>query len=127
MAIPHQPSKKKVSQNICKTLLVMPVIDMFRCLFKRRDKGLHWLIAIQIFLFVTYWFAVYEEGELRYLYMLKTFDGFSGADYSYYNAYICILAVFGLLAIQPLMISYNGLHDALYLSLCLALEAISKC
>ena len=70
-----------ISQNLSLKLLVTPVIDMFRCLFKKRDKGLHWLIAIQIFLFITYWFVVYETAEMRYLYMLKTFDGFSGADY----------------------------------------------
>ena len=58
--------------------------------------------------------------------MLKTFDGFSGADYSYYNAYCCTLTVFGLLVIQPLIISYDGLHDALYLLICLGSETISK-
>ena len=126
MVIPHQPSTNKISRNICTKLLVTPVIDMFRCLFKKRDKGLHWLIAIQIFLFITYWFVVYETAEMRYLYMLKTFDGYSGADYSYYNAYCCILTVFGLLFIQPLMISYDGLHDALYISICLGSETISN-
>ena len=82
--------------------------------------------AGQIFLFITYWFVVYETAEMRYLYMLKTFDGFSGADYSYYNNYCCILTVFGLLFIQPLMISYDGLHDALYISICLGSETISN-
>ena len=80
----------------------------------------------EIFLFITYWFVVYETAEMRYLYMLKTFDGFSGADYSYYNAYCCILTVFGLLFIQPLMISYDGLHDALYISIYLGSETISN-
>ena len=127
MAIPHQPSStNKVSKNICRNLIVTPVIDMFRCLFKRRDRGLHWLIAIQIFLFIAYWFVVYETAEMRYLYMLKTFDGFSGADYSYYNAYCTALSFFGLLFIQPLMISYDGLHDALYISICLGTETKSK-
>ena len=66
--IPHQPSAtKKATKNLIKDMLISPVSNMIKCLFKRREGGIHWLIAIQIYLLSTYWFALYEIADMRYL------------------------------------------------------------
>ena len=67
------PNKSSSSANhnqkgaLVRDIIVAPVIDMFHCLFRKRDRGLHGLIAIQIFLASTYWFTIYEFSEMRYL------------------------------------------------------------
>ena len=70
-------TEKITSKNIFMDLLILPLIDMIKTLLKRRPRGMHWLIAIQMFAFALYWFVV-QEFHLRYLYMLKSFDGFDG-------------------------------------------------
>ena len=124
--IPHQPSPtKKASKNMLKDLLISPIYDMIKCLFKRRERGMHWLIAIQIYLLSTYWFALYEIADMRYLYMLKTIDGFTGQGYSYYTTYNSVLSCVGLLVILPIMTNYFRLHDAMILAICIGLETLS--
>ena len=56
--------------------------------FERRPYGLHMLIALQLYLFGSYCFT-WPEGNIRYLYMLKTFEGFDGADFSIFFAFTC--------------------------------------
>ena len=125
--IPHQPSAtKKATKNLIKDLLISPVSNMIKCLFKRREGGIHWLIAIQIYLLSTYWFALYEIADMRYLYMLKTLDGFTGQDYSYYTTFNSCLSCVGLLVILPIMTNYFRLHDAMILAICVGLETLSK-
>ena len=125
--IPFQSgATQNSSQNkTLRDLLVSPVIEMFRCLFKKRSGGLHWLIAIQIYLFATYWFAGYVY-NMRYLYLLKTINGFTGSDFSYYTSYNNFLDVIGLLVMLPTFSNYFKLHDAMITTLCCATEAISK-
>ena len=126
------PNKSSSSTNhnqkgaLVRDIIVAPVIDMFHCLFRKRDRGLHWLIAIQIFLASTYWFTIYEFSEMRYLYLLKTMDGFTGSQYSYYSTYMMSLTVIALLVILPILSNYIKLHDALILTICVATEALSK-
>ena len=68
--------------------LIDPFTSMVKTLFKRRPYGLHILIAIQYILFISY-VVTWSEGQLRYFYMLKTFEGFDGAMYSKFNAFTC--------------------------------------
>ena len=107
-------------------IIVSPVIDMFRCLFRKRNRGLHWLIAIQICCHSIYWFTIYDFTEMRYLYLLDTMDGFNGSQYSYYSTYMMSLTVIALLVILPILSNYFKLHDALILTICVATEALSK-
>ena len=126
--IPFQSgANQNASQNkTLRDLLVSPVIEMFRCMFKKRPGGLHWLIAIQIYLFSTYWFAGYELFEMRYLYLLKTINGFTGSDFAYYTTYINSVAAIGLLVMLPTFSNYFKLHDAMIAAISCATEAISK-
>ena len=55
---------------------------------ERRPYGLHMMIALQLYLFGSYCFT-WPEMQIRYLYMLKTFEGFDGADFSIFFAFTC--------------------------------------
>ena len=123
--IPHKPSEKITSNNIFMDLLILPLIDMIKTLLKRRPRGMHWLIAIQMFAFALYWFVV-QEFHLRYLYMLKTFDGFDGTSYSWYIIFSNACSIVGLLVLIPIMSNYFLFHDAAMLTICVGLEAFSK-
>ena len=111
--------------NIFKDFFVTPVIDMFKALFKRRPNGLHWLIALQMLAFVLIWFSI-QELEMKYLYMLKTFEGFDGVDYSHFSIYTTILNVFGLMVLMPFISRILKLHDAASLALISFLDATSN-
>ena len=75
--------------SLClKEYLFQPFISMVKTLFKRRPYGLHILIAIQYLLFISY-VVTWSELQLRYFYMLKTFEGFDGEMYSRFNAFTC--------------------------------------
>ena len=127
--IPNKSSsviQKGASGNTFRDMIVSPVIDMFRCLFRKRDRGLHWLIAIQICCHSIYWFTIYDFTEMRYLYLLDTMDGFTGSQYSYYSTYMMSLTTVALLFILPILSNYFKLHDALILTICVATEALSK-
>ena len=103
LAIPNDIPNKKNSTKIFKDFFVTPVIDMFKALFKRRANGLHWLIALQMLAFLLIWFSI-QELEMKYLYMLKTFEGFDGVDHSHFSIYTTILNVFGLMVLMPFII-----------------------
>jgi MFS family permease len=60
--------------KMIKTFVIHPLRDMVKTLFKIRPKKLHILIAVQFYMFGSYWFIL-EEKALKYLYMLKTFEG----------------------------------------------------
>lgn len=66
----------------------MPLVELFRAIFKRRPYGLHILIAVQLYVYASVAFA-WEEQSVRYLYMLKTFEGFDAIDYSRYYSFTC--------------------------------------
>ena len=66
--------------------ILKPFPDMIKTVFRQRAYGLHFLIQLQCFLFICY-AVTWSEHMLRYFYMLKTFEGFDGADYSRYNAF----------------------------------------
>ena len=125
LAIPNDIPNKKNSTNIFKDFFITPVIDMFKALFKRRANGLHWLIALQMLAFLFIWFSI-QELEMKYLYMLKTFEGFDGVDYSHFSIYTTILNVFGLMVLMPFISRILKLHDAASLALISFLDAMSN-
>ena len=95
---------------------------MFKTIFKIRPKGLHVLIAIQFFMYASYCFVL-EEKALRYLYLLKLFEGFTATDYSRFYAYATSINAVGLLVILPVLSKLFHLHDSLLLTICVGTEA----
>ena len=81
MALP-----KRTPSNICKEFVIFPLLDLVKCLCKKRPRGLHWLILMQISVYALYTFAL-EEYHLRYLYMSKMFHGFGPVDFAIFNVY----------------------------------------
>ena len=122
--IPQTKSKKK-SKNILKDLIISPLHDMFKCLFKKRPNGMHWLIAIQFLQYGFYVFA-FEEIIVRYFFMLKTFEGFGPVKFAMFNIYESVLCSLGLLIILPIMSKKFGLHDAAILTIGVGLEGIGN-
>ena len=70
-----------------KSAVIQPIIETFRCLFKKRLNGVHYLILLQFFNGACYWFIL-EEKSLQYLYLLKVFDEFDAIDYSYFFLFV---------------------------------------
>ena len=111
-------NSKKIS---VKKLVLDPLIETFKCLFQFRPNKLHVLIAIQFYMFGTYWFVL-EEKVIKYLYMLKTFAGFDATQYSWYYAYDRAIHAVGLLLILPICSKIFKMHDSLILTLTLFTE-----
>ena len=105
--------------------IIRPLIDMFKSIFKIRLNGVHVLIAIQFYMFATYWFVL-EEKALKYLYMLKTFEGFTATDYSRFFAFSTSVNAVGLLIIVPIMSKVFHWHDSMLLTICLTTETAGK-
>ena len=122
--IPKTPSKR-THKNIFMDYMVLPLLNMFQCLFKQRPKGVHWLIAIQVYMYTSYIFAVHVN-LLRYLFMLKTFENFDSSDYAMFNMYNTLLCIVGCLVIVPILSKYFGLHDAAMLTICVGTEALGN-
>ena len=123
--IPHKPSTRNSTRNFFMEFMISPIIDMFKTLFKRRPQGLHWLIGIQIYAFGSYWFTL-QEHSVRYLFMLKTFEGFDRVSMSWFNIYNTFANLVGLLVIFPIMNDYFHIHDAAMLTIFVSCEALSK-
>ena len=84
--IKKQKSEPGNSQNFFSKFMFTPVVDLIKTIFKIRRYGLHLLIALQFYIYASYAFT-WEEGRLRYLYLLNVFEGFDGSDYSRYSAF----------------------------------------
>ena len=123
--IPHTLSKRNSTKNFITEFMISPLIDMFKTLFKRRPRGMHWLIGIQIYAFASYWFTI-QEIFMRYLFMLKTFEGFDAISYSWFYNYETVSNMVGLLVIFPIMSNYFLIHDTAMLTIFVSLEALSK-
>ena len=82
----HSLTMKEKITSFPHDFIFKPFIDMIKTVFKRRPHGLHFLVALQFYLYGSYSFTWSERG-IRYLYMLKTFEGFDGADYSRFLAF----------------------------------------
>merc|ERR1712156_793374 len=103
--------------------ILKPFPDMIKTIFRQRAYGLHFLIQLQCFLFMCY-AVTWSEHMLRYFYMLKTFEGFDGADYSRYNAFEKVTQALGIFVALPIMSIKLRTHDALVISVSLFLETI---
>lgn len=115
----------KMSKNPCKlmnNIVVKPVIEMLKAIFKKRPNGVHYLVAIQYYMFSTYWFVM-EEKALKYLYMLKTFDDFNAVEYSFFFTFIQIVNAIGLLVVLPILSRKFKMHNALLLCVVVTTEA----
>ena len=77
---------KRTLSDILKEFVIYPLVDLVKSLCKRRPRGLHWLILLQILVYALYAFA-FQEFELRYLFMSKTFHGFGPVDFAIFNVY----------------------------------------
>ena len=60
---------------------------------------------------------------LKYLYLLKLFEGFTATDYSRFYAYATSINAVGLLVILPVLSKLFHLHDSLLLTICVGTEA----
>ena len=95
---------------------------MFRAIFKIRPNGLHVLIAIQLYMYASYAFVV-EEKIMKYLYLSKVFEGFTGADYSIFSAFSESINAVALLLLLPILSKVFRFHDSLLLTICVGTEA----
>ena len=84
--IKNQKSEPGNSQNFFSKFIFTPFVDLIKTIFKIRRYGLHLLIALQFYIYASYAFT-WEEGRLRYLYLLNVFEGFDGSDYSIYSTF----------------------------------------
>lgn len=64
-----------------------PFTDMLQCIFARRRNGLRNILFLAFINYGLYLFIL-EGLDLQYLFMLRVFEGFTGADYAYWNVYI---------------------------------------
>ena len=81
-----EESAQKSDQGFIRKFIFTPFVDMVKAIFSKRPYGLHFLIALQFFLYASNAFT-WESYSLMYLYMQKTFD-ISGSDYSRYSAFL---------------------------------------
>ena len=77
---------KRTLSLIIKEFVIFPLLDLVKCLCKKRPRGLHWLILMQISVYALYAFA-FEEYHLRYFFMSKSFQGFGPVDFAIFNVY----------------------------------------
>ena len=77
---------KRTPINIFKEFVIFPLVDLGKSLCKRRPRGLHWLILMQISVYALYTFGL-EEYHLRYLFMSKIFHGFGPVDFAIFSIY----------------------------------------
>ena len=115
---PAQSEKKKMTFQT----LFKPLIDMFKALFTKRPNKLHWIIAVQYFLYASYCYSN-EEEVMRYLYLQKSV-GVTGTDYAYLTVFTTLINSFGLLVLLPILSHKFKLHDASIQTLCLAVECM---
>ena len=84
--ITKQRSESGNSQNFFSKFIFIPFVELIKTIFKTRCYGIHLLIALQFYIYASYAFT-WEEGRLRYLYLLNVFEGFDGSDYSIYSTF----------------------------------------
>ena len=77
---------KRTPINIFKEFVIFPLVDLVKSLCKRRPRGLHWLILMQISVYALYTFGL-EEYHLRYLFMSNIFHGFGPVDFAIFSIY----------------------------------------
>ena len=116
------PKSAKSDRKISVKTLFKPLIQMFKALFTKRPNKLHWIIAVQYFLYASYCYSN-EEEVMRYLYLQKSV-GVTGPDYAYLTVFTTLINSFGLLVLLPILSHTFKLHDATIQTLCLAVECV---
>ena len=116
------PKPAKSDRKISVKTLFKPLIQMFKALFTKRPNKLHWIIAVQYFLYASYCYSN-EEEVMRYLYLQKSV-GVTGPDYAYLTVFTTLINSFGLLVLLPILSHTFKLHDATIQTLCLAVECV---
>ena len=119
---PPKPAAKSDKKKMTFKTLFKPLIHMFKALFTKRPNKLHWIIAVQYFLYASYCYSN-EEEVMRYLYLQKSV-GVTGTDYAYLTVFTTLINSFGLLVLLPILSHKFKLHDASIQTLCLAVECI---
>ncbi len=73
--------------SLINRFMVSPVIEMLRCVFKKRERGLRPILLL-VFLSYGVYLFILPERHILYLYMLRSFEGFTGEDFAYFNVVI---------------------------------------
>lgn len=81
---PPPPLFQRPLPQILKALVVAPLARTFRTLVRPRPGRLRPLLLLLLLTFFVLLMPV-SSGNLEYLYMLRVFDGFTGADYAYFE------------------------------------------
>lgn len=101
-------------------LLIQPVKEMLLTLFKERPGYIRFLLFLQLIGYSLLWFSL-EYENLEYLYMLKSFEGFTETQYSYYSAVKRLLMGLFTLFILPKLF----FHESMYCIITLTLRSLS--
>ena len=103
-------------------MVIQPLVDMIKAIFKTRPNKLHILLAIQFYCFGSYWFAVNEK-QLRYLYLNKTLD-FDGVDFAWITVFTTSINTVGLLLVLPFLSYMCQMHDTFIQTIVITGETI---
>ena len=76
-----EPGEKK---SLKKLTCVQPVKEMAATLIQKRPGLVRCLLFLQLLSYSLLWFNIQYESQ-EYLYLLKTFEGFTETQYSYYR------------------------------------------
>ena len=102
--------------------LFKPFLDMCKTLFTKRPNKLHWIVFMQFALYAIY-SSSWEEEQVRYLYLQKSF-GFTGTDFAYLHVFIESIRSVGLLVILPIMSRLFRFHDATIQTISITVECL---
>ena len=120
---PDKPMTTSIKKNFKFIDLFKPLFDMFKTLFVCRPNKLHWILLVQFSMYAIYC-ASYEEELIRYLYLQKSFEGFTGTDFAYLTVFITSINSVGLLVILPILSQLFKFHDATIQTMSIAVECL---
>ena len=103
-----------------KKIFIDSAQDMVKEVFKKRAGCIRFLLIIQLFSYFFLWVNFGYE-PIEYLYMLRTFDGFTGADYAYFTSIrSSVLTVFILFIVPRIKC-----HPSLYCLISIFLQGLT--
>ena len=103
---------KTASKKLGVSSLFQPLVDLAKTVFVRRPCKVHYILAIQFGLYSIYCSSI-EERRMKYLYLQKVLEGFTGSDDAYMTVFITAMNSIGLLVILPILSHKLRLHDTL--------------
>ena len=122
-----EPIEKKSSNSMnekakfVKKILVDSVKDMFKTVFKKRHGRIRFLLMIQLISYSLLWFNYGYEG-LEYLYLLKVYEDFTYAYYSYFSAVKSTVISLFLLLILPKL---KNVEPSMFCVISMALQGLT--